>query len=111
MIEINLLPEVMRKKEGTPMPQMLGLIVALVLVAGMAYAVAMYITRIIPGLENDKRILQNKERELKLKEADADSEALGLNDELGLTEADAETAEARYMWSICIKCPTLPEDV
>lgn len=70
MIEINLLPEVMRKKEGTPMPQMLGLIVALVLVAGMAYAVAMYITRIIPGLENDKRILQNKERELKLKEAE-----------------------------------------
>lgn len=72
MININLLPDVLRKKERMPMPHLLALVGVVCLLGGLGYAVMQYKMNIIPGLtarrdslRRERTALQAKEKELK----------------------------------------------
>lgn len=57
MININLLPEVMRKKERMPLPQLLMLVGVVVLFCLLGLVIANYYMNVIPNLESRKRSL------------------------------------------------------
>lgn len=64
MININLLPESMRKKEGLPLPNLLGFLVMFCVLAGVAYIGLLYHTSIIPSLEGRQRSLSATKSQL-----------------------------------------------
>lgn len=64
MININLLPEVLRKKERMPLPQFMALIGMLILIGFAFYMITKYHFETIPNLEKRERYLQNDKRKL-----------------------------------------------
>ena len=67
MININLLPEVLRKKERMPLSQWLGIAVMALLIAGVFYLVTLYHFDTIPNMERRKESLERQKRELTAK--------------------------------------------
>lgn len=69
MININLLPESLRKKGGLPMPQLLGLLVSVAILGVLVYMVTGYHMDTIPALKSRKSTLEarkvNLEKQVK----------------------------------------------
>lgn len=72
MININLLPESMRKKESMPIQQFLGILVGLGVLGVMVWMITKYkfdtipsMTREVLSLEQNKKVLQAQQEELK----------------------------------------------
>lgn len=60
MIEINLLPEELRKQEGTPLPRLLAIYAGAGLLTALAFLVAFQRFRTIPALVKEQRDLSAK---------------------------------------------------
>lgn len=65
MININLLPEVMRKKERTPLPQLIGYIFMAALIALVGLAIFYYMTNVVPTLERERDQLTKQRNALR----------------------------------------------
>lgn len=79
MININLLPETLRKKEGLPLPQLAGIFAGIAVLAYLAYHIINYHVDVIPSLksriesrEQEKRNLQAQVEMLKKLNAEID---------------------------------------
>lgn len=66
MININLLPEVMRKKERMPLPQLLGMLGVIVVFCLLGYMIVNYMMNIIPNLENRKTSAESTRQRLQV---------------------------------------------
>lgn len=64
MININLLPEVLRKKERMPLPQFMALLVMIGLIGGAFYMITKYQFNVIPTLNRQESSLNQNKREL-----------------------------------------------
>lgn len=67
MININLLPESLRRKSGIPFPQMMGLLAAVVVLGALVYMVTKYQLDTLPELRNKKQSLQVRQAQLQKK--------------------------------------------
>jgi Tfp pilus assembly protein PilN len=92
MIDINLLPEALRRKERMPLQQMLALIIALLAVCGVGYLVAMYQMNIIPGLIQKKHALTGEQNSLKIQA----EELARLNAEIAKLSEYVDTVKGLY---------------
>ncbi|MDR0362691.1 MAG: hypothetical protein LBJ46_08440 [Planctomycetota bacterium] len=70
MININLLPEVMRKKDSTPTPQFLIVLVGLAILGAVGYCIFLYSTQVIPGLNNRIVMLEREKRDFEAQAAE-----------------------------------------
>ena len=99
MIDINLLPESMRKKERMPLPQFLALCLAVVIMGGLVTAIAKYRFDTIPTLERKERDLRQEVRNLQVQA----EELKRLNAEIARMSEYVETVKSLYknrkVWS------------
>lgn len=99
MININLLPESMRRREGMPRKQLLGLVIA-VLVAGLIVSAIMrYHFVVIPELQREKQTLTSRKKQLEAQVA----ELKEINNEIGrmsgYVNAVKELYKQRVVWA------------
>ena len=64
MININLLPESMRKREGMPKQQLLGIVVCLGILGGLVWMITKYQFETLPALRDSVRSLQARKSSL-----------------------------------------------
>lgn len=99
MININLLPESMRKKEGLPLTQLLAVIVAVLILGGLFIAITKYKFDIIPNLENRRDSLTRTKTQLnvevnRLKELTAEVNRMN-----GYVDAVKNLYKQRVVWA------------
>ena len=99
MININLLPDSMRKKEGLPRQQLLILLCLSAVFGGLVYMITRYTFVIIPDLQAEQTTLTQRERMLKevVKElADINKE---INRMSGYVDAVKSLYRQRIVWA------------
>lgn len=92
MININLLPEVMRKKERMPLPQLLSLIGMFALILPVFYLVTLYQFDTIPSLRQRKSSLEGQKRQLEAQAA----ELKQINAEIARLSEYVDTVKGLY---------------
>lgn len=99
MIDINLLPEVMRKKERTPLPQLIGYIFMAALLALAGLSIFYYMNNVVPTLERNRNGLSSKRNQLR----DEVKELQELNNEIERLSDYVDTVKTLYkqriVWS------------
>lgn len=99
MININLLPESMRRREGMPRKQLLGLVVA-VLIAGLVVSAIMrYHFVVIPDLQRQKQTLANRKKHLEAQVAELKEINNEINRMSGYVNAVKELYKQRVVWA------------
>lgn len=92
MIDINLLPEALRRKERMPVQQLLAILVGIGLVMAAGYMVAMYKINVIPGLQQRKSALTGERNSLKIQA----EELARLNAEIAKLAEYVDTVKGLY---------------
>ena len=99
MININLLPDSMRKKEGLPRQQLIILLCLLVVLGSLVYMVTRYMFVIIPDLRQEQMTLTQQERNLKV----VVQELTDINNEInrmsGYVDAVKSLYRQRVVWA------------
>lgn len=99
MININLLPEVLRKKERMPLPQFLALICMILLIGGAVYMITKYQFDTIPNLRRDQSSLKRTRTELEAQVEELKTINQAINRLSGYVEAVKELYKNRVVWA------------
>lgn len=99
MININLLPESMRKRESLPRAHFLGILVGLAVLGAMVWTITQYRIVHIPALEQKKKGLEDQKKMLtaeteRLKKLNAD-----INRMSGYVDAVKSLYKGRIVWA------------
>lgn len=99
MININLLPEALRKKERMPLPQFLGVLAGVLLLGLVGYMIVKYQFAVIPELTNRRQSLLAQQTKLRAEAA----ELAEINGEIGrlsqIIDAVKSLYRGRRVWS------------
>jgi len=113
MIEINLLPEEMRKTEGTPPARMLAIMGSVVAVCALGFFIGQYHFVKIPKIELDIKTVDTDIERLKLEKAELDK----INADIGTLEAkvaaldNLQQSRVRYARLLDRLCNSVPDNV
>ena len=99
MININLLPQEMRKKEGMPVPLFAGIMGVFVLVAAVGYLIFDYDSNIIPSLATQRSNLQKQLKDLQAKSADLKNINAEITKYTGFVDSVKTLYRGRTVWS------------
>lgn len=99
MININLLPESMRKKEGLPGTQILGLLIMAAILGGLVFMITKYQFDIIPNLENRRASLNRTKTQLNAEVARLKEITAEVNRMTGYVDAVKGLYKQRVVWS------------